>query len=80
LTLSVFKSESNQKYENKYDIDDIRPYLIHFHIGVFGLFFILLTPKALFSSQKILQNFSDFSSHRIFRRMHEVLNIDKNKN
>jgi len=33
---------------------------------------------ALFSSQKILQNFSD--SHRIFRRMHEVLNIDKNKN
>ena len=36
--------------------------------------------KALFSSQKILQNFSDSSSHRIFRHMHEVLNIDKNKN
>jgi hypothetical protein len=36
--------------------------------------------KALFSSQKILQNFSDFPSHRIFRHMHEVLNIDKNKN
>jgi len=36
--------------------------------------------KALFSSPKILQNFSDSPSHRIFRRMHEVLNIDKNKN
>jgi len=35
--------------------------------------------KALFSSQKILQNFSDSPSHRIFRRMHEVLNIDENK-
>jgi len=35
---------------------------------------------ALFSSQKILQNFSDSLSHRIFRHMHEVLNIDKNKN
>jgi len=36
--------------------------------------------KALFSSQKILQIFSDSPSHRIFRRMHEVLNMDKNKN
>ena len=36
--------------------------------------------KALFSSQKILQNISYSPSHRIFRRMHEVLNIDKNKN
>ena len=36
--------------------------------------------KALFSSQKILQSFSDSPSHRIFRHMHEVLNIDKNKN
>jgi hypothetical protein len=36
--------------------------------------------EALFTSHKILQNFSDFPSHRIFRRMHEVLNIDKNKN
>ena len=26
--------------------------------------------SALFSSSKILQNFSDFPSHRIFRRMH----------
>jgi hypothetical protein len=34
----------------------------------------------LVSFPKILQNFSDFSSHRIFRRMHEVLNIDENKN
>jgi len=33
---------------------------------------------ALFSLQKILQNFSDFPSHRIFRHMHKVLNIDKN--
>ena len=37
-------------------------------------------PKALFSSQKLLQNFSDSPSHQIFRRMHRVLNIDKNKN
>ena len=36
--------------------------------------------KVLFSSQKILQNFSDSPSHRIFRGMHEVLNIDENKN
>jgi len=36
--------------------------------------------RALFSSQKILQNFSDSLSHRIFRHIHEVLNIDKNKN
>jgi len=36
--------------------------------------------RPLFSFQKILQNFSDSPSHRIFRRMHEVLNIDENKN
>jgi len=36
--------------------------------------------EALFTSQKVLQNFSDSPSHRIFRRMHGVLNIDKNKN
>ena len=36
--------------------------------------------KALFSSQKNLQNFSHSLSHRIFRRMHWVLNIDENKN
>jgi len=35
---------------------------------------------ALFSSQKILQIFLDFPSHRIFRRMHGVLNMDENKN
>ena len=35
---------------------------------------------ALFSSQKNLQNFSDSPSHRIFRGMHEVLNINENKN
>ena len=34
----------------------------------------------LFSSKKIYKFFSDFSSHRIFRRMHEVLNINENKN
>jgi hypothetical protein len=28
---SVFESESGHKYENKYDISDIRPYLIRFH-------------------------------------------------
>jgi hypothetical protein len=35
------------------------------------------TGGALFSSQKILQNFSDSPSHRIFGHMHEALNIDK---
>ena len=35
---------------------------------------------ALFSFQKVLQNFSNSPSHRIFRHMHGVLNIDKNKN
>jgi hypothetical protein len=30
-TLSLFECESNQKYENKYDISDIRPYPIRFH-------------------------------------------------
>jgi hypothetical protein len=29
VTLSVF--ESRQKYKNKYNINDIRPYPIHFH-------------------------------------------------
>ena len=36
--------------------------------------------EALFTSQKILQNFSHSPSHRIFRCMHEILNIDENKN
>jgi len=31
LTLSVFESESRQKYENKCNISDIRPYPIRFH-------------------------------------------------
>jgi len=35
---------------------------------------------ALFTCQKILQNFSYSPSYRIFRRMHGVLNIDENKN
>jgi hypothetical protein len=35
------------------------------------------TIKAQFSYPKILQNFSDFPSHRIFRHMYEALNIDK---
>jgi len=41
-----------------------------------------MRPKiwALFSFQKILQNFLDSPSHRIFRHMHGVLNIDENKN
>jgi hypothetical protein len=32
---------------------------------------------ALFSSQKFLQNFPDFPSHRIFGHIYEGLNIDK---
>ena len=31
----------------------------------------------LFSFKKNLQNFLDSPSYRIFRRMHEVLNIDE---
>jgi hypothetical protein len=31
LTISVFESESGQKYENKRNINDIRPYPIRFH-------------------------------------------------
>jgi hypothetical protein len=38
---------------------------------------ISLITKAMFSSQKNLQNFSDSPSHRIFGHMHEALNIDK---
>jgi hypothetical protein len=34
--LSVFESESEHKYENKYDISDIRPYPIRFHPLVRG--------------------------------------------
>jgi hypothetical protein len=37
----------------------------------------LFRSRALFSCQKILQNFSDSPSHRIFGHMHETLNIDK---
>jgi hypothetical protein len=33
--------------------------------------------EALFSCQNFYRIFQDFSSHRIFERMHEVLNIDK---
>jgi hypothetical protein len=43
------------------------------------IYVLIFFSKALFSFQKILQNFSDFPSHRIFRYMHEALNIDKNK-
>jgi hypothetical protein len=31
LILSVFESKFDQKYENKHDIDVIRPYPIRFH-------------------------------------------------
>ena len=31
LTISVFESETGQKYENKYNISYIRSYPIHFH-------------------------------------------------
>ena len=30
-SLSVFESESERKYENKYNISDIRPYPVRFH-------------------------------------------------
>jgi len=35
--------------------------------------------KDLFTSTQNLKNFQDFLSHRIFRRMHGVLNINENK-
>ena len=35
--------------------------------------------KALFTSTQKPKIFQDSPSHRIFRRMHEVLNIDGNK-
>ena len=47
-----------------------------FNTGLASFLFCM----ALFTSQKILQNFSHFSSHRIFRRIYGVLNIDENKN
>jgi len=46
-------------------------------VGFLCKFVIYCMTKALFSSPKILQNFSDSPSHRIFRRMHGVLNIDE---
>ena len=36
--------------------------------------------EALFTSTQNPKFFQNFPSHRIFRRMHEVLNIDENKN
>jgi hypothetical protein len=38
---------------------------------------LLVRAKAQFSYPKILQKFSDSPSHRIFRHMHEALNINK---
>jgi hypothetical protein len=35
--------------------------------------------NALFSCKKFCKIFQHFSSNRIFRRMHDALNIDKNK-
>jgi len=48
-----------------------------------GLNFVEEGPKwikALFRSLQKPKNFQDSSSHRILRRMHEVLNINDNKN
>jgi hypothetical protein len=56
------------------------------HFGVrllgaeYGKYYVFLFFAAcwgLFGSQKILQNFSDFSSHRIFKHIYEALNINK---
>ena len=41
---------------------------------------LAIDPCHRIGTLKILQNFSYFPSHRIFRRMHGVLNIDENKN
>jgi len=56
------------------------PKQVYIVLGLQGPKFQIFTAKALFSSLKILQNFLNFPSHRIFRRMHGVLNIYENKN
>ena len=55
LILSVFESESGRKYENKYNISDIHPYLIRFHPyahawGSFPLNFFLEEHKDMFTA------------------------------
>jgi len=69
---SVFGLSSVTTCDYMIKYSEYIPKLVLLYYGVYA--------RALFSSQKILQNFSDFPSHRIFRRMHGVLNIDKNKN
>ena len=45
------------------------------NLSVFFFYF-----EALFSSPRKPKNFQDFLSHRILWHMHEILNIDENKN
>jgi len=48
--------------------------------GIWKILQKFLGTKQGLTFQKILQNFSDSPSHQIFKRIHEVLNIDENKN
>ena len=47
--------------------------------GIFGTVGLVVTTRALFTSSQKPKIFQDSPSHRIFRHMHGVLNIDKNK-
>jgi len=53
---------------------------VAFHDAILARSVLEASALALFISQQILQIFSDLSSHRIFRRMHAILNIDEKKN
>jgi len=45
-----------------------------------AIFYIANDTKALFTSTQNPKTFQDSPSHQIFRHMHGVLNINKNKN
>jgi len=53
--------------------------------ALFSFFFLqnghrIFGKMVLFTFTTKSKNFQDSASHRIFKRMHEVLNIDENKN
>jgi hypothetical protein len=52
MSISVFESESEHKYENKYDISDIRPYAIRFHPCTLVAVCLSLTPPPPWNPKK----------------------------
>jgi hypothetical protein len=50
LTLSVFESESDQKYKNNYDIGDIHSYPIRFHPYVCTTSSIMVTQSLMLTA------------------------------